>query len=179
VANISFFEELKRRSVFRVIVVYLATAWLLLQVVATVAPMLELSAAFQKSILILLLVGFPIAIALAWALEKTPQGLRVDSGQTAGDPRKGRVFDRTVIAILALAVGYFLVDEFWLENRQDHREIGRSVAVLPFDNLSNDENNEPFTSGIHDDLLTHLSRIAALQTTSRTSVLKYRGSNKT
>ena len=82
------------------------------------------------------------------------------------------------IAILAVAVGYFLVDELWLEDRQGEWEVGRSIAVLPFDNLSNEESNEPFTAGIHDDLLTHLSRIATLQTTSRTSVLKYRGSDK-
>ena len=175
----SIVGELQRRNVFRVAAVYLAVAWLLLQVVATVAPILDLSATLQKAVLILLTAGFPVAVILAWAVELTPEGLSRDRGRGGSSGSGGRALDRAIIVIIAAAVIYFLADRLLFDGPGATRDIGRSVAVLPFDNMSNDEGNDPFTAGIHDDLLTHLSRIASLETISRTSVMQYAGTNKT
>ena len=175
----SIVGELQRRNVFRVAAVYLAVAWLLLQVVATVAPILDLSATLQKAVLIFLGAGFPVAVVLAWAVELTPEGLSRDRGPSRTSGSDGRALDRAIIVILAAAVVYFLADRFFLDGPGTPEDIGRSVAVLPFENMSNDEGNDPFTAGIHDDLLTHLSRIASLETISRTSVMQYAGTNKT
>jgi len=170
---------MKRRSVFRVGLVYLAAAWLLLQVAATVAPILDLPAWFEKGVLLLLAIGFPVAVILAWAFELTPAGVQRDSG--APKPRRpGRKpFDYVIVLVLGAALVYFVADKFLLtpDLAQPVREA--SVAVLPFTNMSQDEQNDPFAHGIHDDLLTHLSRIASLKTTSRTSVLQYANTTKT
>jgi len=169
---------LKRRSVLRVSAVYLAVAWLLLQVVDTIGPIIDLTIAAQKILLLLLAIGFPVAVILAWILELTPDGLQRDSGD-APNPSLARKLDKTIIVVLALAVVYFLVEKaLFSETAQDVR-VGRSVAVLPLANLSQDEATAPFALGIHDDLLTHLSRIKSVRTVSRTSVMQYQGTTKT
>lgn len=153
----SLFDELKRRKVFRVFVAYIVIAWLVLQVVDVVAPMLDLPDWVGKFILLLLVVGLPIAVVLSWAFEWTAEGVRRDPGserRTAGArPDNRRTASTTV-----------------------DRE---SIAVLPFDNLSQDRVNEPFTMGVHDDLITQISRIGSIKTISRTSVMQYRGTGKT
>lgn len=169
----SILAELQRRNVFRVAAFYLAAAWLFLQVVATIAPIIDLSANLQKIFLALLVIGFPIAMGLAWAFDLTPRGIERDTRATPDSRRSARLMDRTIIALLIIALAYFAVDKFVISTNQVRADIGRSIAVLPFTNLSNDAANDPFTIGIHDDLLTHLSRIDALETTSRTSVLRY------
>jgi len=171
-------SELKRRSVFKVGVVYLAAAWLLLQVVATVAPILELPGWFERGILLLLATGFPVAIILAWAFEITPGGVRRDTGEPLPRTtrRKG---DYVVVIVLGLALTYFIADKFWLAAPDRTSTPEASIAVLPFTNMTRDDDSDPFIHGIHDDLLTHLSRIESLRTTSRTSVLQYRGTTKT
>jgi TolB-like protein len=170
---------LSRRNVFRVAIVYLAVAWLLLQVTATVAPILDLPVQFEKSVLLLLALGFPVAVILAWAFELTAAGLKRDTGPENTRSARRRTFDSGVIFILALAVGYFVVDKYFLEDSGPEQSVGNSVAVLPLANMSQDAANEPFVLGIHDDLLTRLSRIKSLRTVSRTSVLQYRGTDKT
>ena len=87
--------------------------------------------------------------------------------------------DRVIVLVLGLALAYFVADKFFLSERASPLSLEPSVAVLPFTNMTQDEKNDPFAAGIHDDLLTHLSRIASLKTTSRTSVLQYRGTTKT
>lgn len=172
-------SELKRRSVFRVAIVYLAVAWLLLQVVATVAPILELPLWFERAALLLLAIGFPIALILAWAFELTPSGVRRDTGdQQPSAARRGAV-DYVVVLVLGVALAYFVADKFLFSNQARQAPIAASVAVLPFTNMTLDEQNDPFADGIHDDLLTHLSRIASLRTISRTSVLQYENTTKT
>ena len=163
---------------FKVAIVYLAAAWLLLQVAATVAPILELPAWFEKSVLLLLVVGFPIAIILAWAYQLTSAGVQRDTGREKW-VGGSRPMDRVIVLVLGLALAYFVADKFFLSERASPLSLEPSVAVLPFTNMTQDEKNDPFAAGIHDDLLTHLSRIASLKTTSRTSVLQYRGTTKT
>ena len=176
---ISFFSEMKRRSVFKVGIVYLAAAWLLLQVAATVAPILDLPAWFEKGVLLLLAIGFPVAVILAWAFELTPAGMQRDGGMPTPRGPGRKPFDYVVVLVLGAALIYFVADKFLLSPNYTQPVREASVAVLPFTNMSRDEQNDPFAHGIHDDLLTHLSRIASLKTTSRTSVLQYANTTKT
>ena len=163
----------------RVAAFYLAAAWLLLQVVATVAPILELSASFQKTVLIILVIGFPAAVILAWIIELTPSGFKRDTGAEMPSRPSRQTLDNIIIVVLTIAVVYFLAEKFVFGDSTSERELGRSVAVLPFTNMTRDESNEPFIAGIHDDLLTHLSRIQSVRTISRTSMLQYKETTKT
>jgi TolB-like protein/cytochrome c-type biogenesis protein CcmH/NrfG len=171
--------ELKRRSVFKVGVVYLAAAWILLQVVATVAPMLTLPAWFERAVLLLLAIGFPVALILAWAFELTSEGVQRDRGVTSPSSAGRNPIDYVVVLVLGVALVYFVADKFFWSQQAPEEPLERSIAVLPFTNMTMDEQNDPFTDGIHDDLLTQLSRIASLKTTSRTSVLQYKATTKT
>ena len=158
---------------------YLAVAWLLLQVVDTIAPIIELPISIQKIVLLVLTVGFPIAIILAWVLELTPQGLQRDSGSDTPNPSLSRRLDKTIIVVLALAVVYFVAEKTLFSVTATDMQLGRSIAVLPLANLSQDESTTPFALGIHDDLLTNLSRIKSVRTVSRTSVMQYQNTTKT
>ena len=158
---------------------YLAAAWLLLQVVATIAPILDLPDSLQRIVLVLIAIGFPAALILAWVLELTPSGLKRDSGAEIPARSNRHTLDNVIIITLAAAVVYFVADKFIFSDGPTGRSIGRSVAVLPFTNMTQDKSNEPFLLGIHDDLLTHLSRIKSVRTISRTSMLQYRGTTKT
>ena len=152
---------------------------MLLQVAATVAPILELPAWFEKAVLLLLAVSFPVAVILAWAFQLTPAGVQRDTGSKSPPTEDRRAADRIVVLVLGLALAYFVADKFFLIEHDMRSPLEASVAVLPFTNMTQDDSNDPFAAGIHDDLLTHLSRIASLKTTSRTSVLQYRGTTKT
>src|SRR5690606_26440485 len=113
----AFFEELKRRGVIRVAGLYLAGAWLLLQVAGTVLPMLDAPGWIARTVLLLLLVGFVPVLALAWAFEWTPHGLVRETGaprDQAADARSGKRMDRLIMLVLALALGYFAFDKFVL-----------------------------------------------------------------
>ena len=129
--------------------------------------------------MLLLAIGLPVAIILAWAFQLTPAGVRRDSGEETPPARGRKPFDYIVVLVLGLALTYFVADKFISSDEARHPGLEPSVAVLPFTNMTQDQQNDPFTDGIHDDLLTHLSRIASLKTTSRTSVLQYRGTTKT
>ena len=108
-----FFDELKRRNVFRVGVAYLVVAWLVLQVVDTVGPMLDLPASFGRAILLMLAIGFVIAVLVSWIYELTPEGLKrekdIDRTESI-TPQTGRKLDRLIIVVLAVAVAYLLLD---------------------------------------------------------------------
>jgi len=173
----SIFSEMKQRKVFRVGAVYIVAAWLLLQVAATIDPILGLPEWFQKTVLVLLVIGFPVAVILAWAFEVTPDGVARDHrGQAATND--SRAFKYILIVAILMAGGFFVANNYFFGESAEH-EVGQSIAVIPFANMSGDEGNEPFTVGIHDDLLTRLSHIRSIRTTSRTSVLQYRDTAKT
>jgi TolB-like protein len=194
----SLFDELKRRNVFRVGFAYLVLGWVLLQVVDVVLPILELPDWVARLVLLLLSVGFPIVLIFAWAFELTPEGIKrekdVDRSQSI-TPQTGRKLDRVVIGILAVAVIVLLLDRF-RETRvtnvtepenvsgpivvpdSDSTRAETSIAVLPFLNMSDDENNEYFSDGISEELLNVLVRIEGLRVPSRTSSFNFKGSDK-
>ena len=172
----SVFGELQRRKVIRVAGVYLVASWLLLQIAATVAPILALPEWFEELVLVLLGIGFPIALILAWALEQSPDGLVQDSG--APSSSHSRYIDYAILAVVGIGALYLLLDRVGTDAPTGDVPLDRSVAVLPFTNLNDDSENEAFTAGIHSDLLAQLSKIRSLRTVSRTSMLRYRDSGK-
>src|SRR5437667_342300 len=180
----NFFAELKRRNVIRFAGLYLVGSWLLTQVASTVLPMFGAPDWLPRSIVILLAIGFLPALIFSWVFEMTPQGLRRDEDVRPEEsiaPQTGRRMDRIIIVVLALALAYFALDKFVLAPR---RVVGphdfpagasaKSIAVLPFDNLSDDKSNAYFAEGIQDEILTRLSKIAALKVISRSSTQKYK-----
>lgn len=171
----SVFKELQRRKVIRVASVYLFVSWLLLQIAATIAPILSLPSWFEQLVFALLALGFPIALIFAWAFERTPDGVKRDTGLTTS--RGGHVVDYAVLSVIALG-GIWLAWSYTDKVPATRPLLDASVAVLPFVNLNNDEENAPFVAGIHSDLLTQLARISSLRTVSRTSMLRYRDSDK-
>src|SRR5256714_1451705 len=168
-----FFEEVKRRKVYRVAVAYIIVAGGIIQIASAVFPAWELPNWSQRLVIVLLLAGFPIALILAWAFDVTPEGVRV----TARSPslpahRRGR---RNLFILLTIGVVVSAVTGFFLLPRASARKLDKSIAVLPFENLSDDKENAFFADGIQDDILTNLSKIGELKVISRTSVMPYRG----
>src|SRR6266704_2369425 len=180
----NFFSELKRRNVVRMAGLYLVGAWLLTQVASTVLPMFGAPDWLPRSIVILLAIGFIPALIFSWAFELTPQGLKRDEDVRPEEsiaPQTARRMNRMIIAVLVLAVAYFAFDKFVLAPRRvagphdfPAGASAKSIAVLPFDNLSDDKSNAYFAEGIQDEILTRLSKIAALKVISRTSTRKYK-----
>jgi TolB-like protein len=200
---LSFIAELKRRNVFRVGVAYLIGAWLLIQVADILLDNIDAPAWVLQIIFVVLLVGFFIALFLAWVFEVTPEGVKRDSMDVSDQPRRMQSRQKLNIAIVVLlmaAVAYLLVDKFFLasapiqepeitvsestvinpEGESAPEEDKRpSIAVLPFNNRSKLEDDVFFVEGIHDDLLTNLARIGDLKVISRTTVSQYASTDKT
>jgi TolB-like protein len=179
----SLIAELKRRNVFRVGVAYAIVAWLLIEVAHTAFPTLQLPDWTTTMVTVLLIMGFPVALVIAWAFELTPEGIKREAEVDRTESTihvSGRKLDFAIIGLLAVAVAYFAVDKFVLEAEPEQASVARekSIAVLPFENLSQDATNEPFTIGIHDDILTQISKISALKVISRTSVMEYGDTTK-
>jgi TolB-like protein/Tfp pilus assembly protein PilF len=174
-----FFSELRKRNVFRVGIAYAVIAWLLAQVADLVLDAFPSSDWVMQAILLVLALGFPIALFLAWAFEVTAEGIVREEDVDRSRPRRPHR-DALVIGTLILAVSLFAFVRFiWFSDDPLLDVEQRSVAAIPFENLSGDETNLPFTRGVHDDLLTQLSKIGSIKTISRTSVLQYRGTTKT
>ena len=152
----SVYGELKRRNVFRVGIAYAITAWLLLQIMDVVAPMLDIPDWVPKSILLLLGVGFPIALLFAWAFELTPEGLKferdVDRSQSVTHST-GRKLNFITIAILSVALILFAMDKFVWNAPSVEDDTRRSIAVLPFENMSADPDQLFFSDGISEEIL--------------------------
>jgi len=167
-----FFEEVKRRKVYRVAVAYIIVAGGVIQLASAAFPAWELPNWALRLVIVLLLIGFPIALILAWAFDVTPEGIR--STPSAAAPRTHR--RRNIIMLVATGVMASAIAGFFLLPRvSSARKIDKSIAVLPFENLSDDKENAYFADGIQDDVLTHLSKIGDLKVISRTSVMPYRG----
>src|SRR6266498_3084854 len=172
VAMDGFFEEVKRRKVYRVAAAYIIAAGGIIQLASAAFPAWELPNWSLRLVIVLLLAGFPIALILAWAFDVTPQGIRATPSVAA--PRTHR--RRNVIMLVVTGVIVSAIAGFFLLPRiSSARKIDKSIAVLPFENLSDEKENAYFADGIQDDVLTNLSKIGDLKVISRTSVMPYRG----
>ena len=180
----SFFAELKRRNVIRVAGLYLVGAWLLTQVASTVLPTFDVPSWALRGLIITLALGLVPTLIFSWVFEMTPQGLKRDAEvapEQSIAPQTARRMDRMIIAVLVLALGYFAFDKFVLAPRRvtgtndfPPADNAKSIAVLPFENLSSDKENAYFAEGIQDEILTRLAKITSLKVISRTSTQKYK-----
>src|SRR5438094_2312379 len=165
-----FFEEVKRRKVYRVAVAYIIAAGGIIQLASAAFPAWELPNWALRLVIVSLLIGFPIALILAWAFDVTPQGIKTTP--TIAMPGTHR--RRNVIMLVATGVIISAAAGFFLLPRAVARKLDKSIAVLPFQNLSDDKENAFFADGMQDDILTNLSKIGELKVISRTSVMCYR-----
>jgi TolB-like protein/Flp pilus assembly protein TadD len=167
----SFFEEVKRRKVYRVAVAYVIAAGGIIQLASAAFPAWELPNWSLRLVIVLLLIGFPIALILAWAFDVTSQGIKTTPAVAA----PGSHLRRNVIMLVATGIIISAAAGFFLLPRAAARKIDKSIAVLPFENLSDEKENAYFADGVQDDILTNLSKIGDLKVISRTSVMSYRG----
>jgi TolB-like protein len=180
---LSFFHELKRRNVFRVGLAYMMISWLVLQVVDVVVPILEVQAWISKLVFLLLAIGLPVTLILAWVFELTPEGIKRDSDVDHDQSlaaHTGRKLNFVIIGVMAVALIYFALNHDWGGDpggRSIGTASGQSVAVLPFANRSALEADVFFVDGVHDDLLTLLSKLGDLKVISRTSVERFRNTS--
>jgi serine/threonine-protein kinase len=187
----NLFSELKRRNVYKVAVAYAIVGWLLVQIATQVFPFLEIPNWVVRLVISLVAIGFPIALVIAWAFELTPEGIKrtedVDLGASARQPRKhGWIV--VVIVGAALSVSLFFFGRYSAQTlRQNpgaaHTEAAavstipqKSIAVLPFDNLSRDPDNAFFAEGVQDEILTRLAKVADLKVIARTSTQRFKSS---
>ncbi len=196
----NLFAELRRRNVFKVGAAYIIVGWLLMQVGEVMAPALHLPDWILSALAFFLILGLPLALFFAWAFEMTPEGLKkekdVDRSQSITH-LTGQKLNVTIIALLALALGYFAIDKFVLDPGRDAAELEaalegagrvatepgpdaapeRSIAVLPFVNMSSDPEQEYFSDGITEELLNLLAKIPELRVAARTSSFSFKGQN--
>ena len=183
----NFFAELKRRNVLRAAAFYAASAWLLVQVATQVFPFFHIAEWVVRWIVVAAAIGFPFAIMFSWFYEWTPHGIQRESEIAPNKSitrQTGKKLDRWIIAILVLAVVLLLTDKLVLRRDEKAADVApaataiaapeKSIAVLPFENLSSDKENAYFTDGVQDEILTDLARIADLKVISRTSVMQYK-----
>ncbi len=165
-----FFEEVKRRKVYRVAIAYVVASWALAQGLAQVLPVFDIPNSAIRAVIAVMLVGFPVALVLGWVFDVTLQGIKATP--TVASPRQvRRNIAMLIVAGLAISAGV----GFFVLPRAVARKIDKSIAVLPFENLSAEKENAYFADGIQDDVLTNLSKIGDLKVISRTSVMPYRG----
>jgi TolB-like protein len=162
-----FFAELQRRKVYRVAAAYIVAAGFIIQIGSVVFPAWEMPNWTLRLVVVLLLVGFPVALILAWAYDVTPQGIQATPKIPGGHRRRNIVLLVVAGAIISIAAGFFLLP------RASARKIDKSVAVLPFENLSDEKENVYFAQGIQNEILTKLAAIRDLKVISRTSTAKY------
>ena len=185
----SFFAELQRRHVYKVGAAYAVAGWLLVQIVTQVFPIFEVSSLAQRIIVLVIVAGFPLSLVLAWLFDFTTHGIvrtgdLPETGELPERRRERRGMDRKLNyvlgALLFAALAYFAAEHFGLINGLRGTPIAateidaKSIAVLPFDNFSDDKQNTYFADGIQDDILTAISKVSDLKVISRSSVMQYR-----
>jgi len=178
----NFFAELKRRNVYKVAVAYAIVGWLLVQVATQVFPFLEIPNWVVRLVIALVAIGFPIALVIAWAFELTPEGIKrtedVDLAVSARQPRK-HTWIIVVIVGAALTVGLFFIGRYTARDSASASELSaKSIAVLPFVNMSADKNDEYLSDGVSEELIAALSKINGLQVKARTSSFAFKGKNE-
>jgi len=192
----SFIAELKRRNVFRVGIAYVVVSWLVAQIADLVLDNIESPAWVMQTLMLVLALGFPFALIFAWAFELTPEGLKkekdVDRSKSITQTT-GRKLDYTIITILVFALGYFAYDKFVLDPARDAALVesaqveqaagqegaaGKTIAVLPFVNMSPDPDQEYFSDGISEEILNALAKVQELQVSGRTSSFAFKGQSQ-
>ena len=164
-----FFDEVKRRKVYRVAAAYIIAAAGIIQLASAAFPAWDLPNSALRLVIVLLLIGFPLALILGWVFDVTPQGIRATPRAALGTHRRGNV-----IMLVATGVIISAVAGFFLLPRVSAHKVDKSIAVLPFENLSEDKANAYFAEGIQDEILTRLYKIADLKVISRTSTQHYK-----
>src|SRR6266481_4889591 len=178
----SFFSELKRRNVYKVAVAYAVVAWLLIQVATQVFPFFELPNWAVQMVVLAMVIGFPIAVVCSWAFEMTPEGIKLERDIDRRVTRKtGRKLTALITVVAALAAGVTVFRFLHSDRGNTERPAAlaadiesKSIAVLPFENLSEEKANAYFAEGVQDEILTRLSKIADLKVISRTSTQRYK-----
>jgi len=175
----NFFGELKRRNVYKVAVAYAIVGWLLVQIATQVFPFLEIPNWIVRLVIMLVAVGFPIALVIAWAFELTPEGIKrtEDVDLPTGGAAKKHTWIYVVIIGAAFSVGLFFIGRYTGRNTVSASATelpAKSIAVLPFDNLSRDPDNAYFAEGVQDEILTRLAKVADLKVISRTSTQRFK-----
>src|SRR6266850_1995100 len=153
---IGFFEEVQQRKVYRIAAAYIIAAGSLIQIASATFPAWDLPNWSLRLVIVLLLIGFPIALILAWAYDVTPEGIQATPRVPGAHRRRNIILLITAGAIISAAAGFFLLP------RASARKIDKSVAVLPFQNLSDEKANAYFAEGIQNEILTNLSKIGDL-----------------
>lgn len=197
--KLGFIEELKRRNVFRVGIAYAVVSWLIIQVVGVALESFGSPPWVMKTLLVVLAAGLPFALIFAWAFELTPEGLKKEKDvdrSVSITHVTGRKLDYTIIGILIVALAYFAYDKFVLTGSENHfpkatqdtseapnqngslTPPGKTIAVLPFVNMSSDPEQEFFSDGISEEILNSLSKVKELQVAGRTSSFAFKGKNQ-
>jgi TolB-like protein len=173
----NFFGELKRRNVYKVAVAYAVAGWALSQGIAQVFPVFDVPNWVVRLIVFLIVIGFPIALIFAWAFEITPEGLK-RAEEADAMPQSARPMKRTWIYIVVIgavvSVALFFLGRYTAGNRTTLRDDNKSIAVLPFQSLSEDKNDAYFADGVQDQILTNLAKVSDLKVISHTSVRQYK-----
>ena len=173
----NFFGELKRRNVYKVAIAYAVIAWLLIQAGSILFPTFEAPGWVMKAFVAIIAAGFPIALVLAWAFELTPEGIKRTEEVSPHETmtrRTGRKIDFVIIGVFALVNALLLYDRYRPgKTSPSSNALQKSIAVLPFENLSEEKANAYFAEGIQDEILTKLAAVRDLKVISRTSTAKY------
>ena len=172
----NFFAELKRRNVYKVAIAYIVGGWALSQGIAQVFPVFDVPNWVIRLLVLLIILGFPVALLVAWFLELTPEGIKrtQDVDPPTAGTRKKHAWIYVVVIGALVSIGLFFAGRF-SASRQSSEVSVKSIAVLPFENLSEDKGNAFFADGVQDEILTRLAKVADLKVISRTSTLRFKG----
>src|SRR5438105_2280984 len=184
----NFFAEVKRRNVYKVAVAYAVVGWVVAQIATQIFPFLEIPNWVVRLVIVLIAIGFPIALVIAWAFEATPEGIKrtedvdallatnVGVAAATKQPKK-HTWIYVVITGAALSAALFFLGRYTAAPRPSEAATAipaKSIAVLPFDNLSSDKENAYFAEGVQDEILTRLAKVADLKVIARTSTQKFK-----
>jgi TolB-like protein/Flp pilus assembly protein TadD len=173
----NFFAELKRRNVYKVAIAYIVAGWALSQGIAQVFPVFDIPNWVIRSIVVLIITGLPIALVLAWMFELTPQGIKrtavADAMPASAKPRK-YLWIYVIVGGAAMSIGLFFLGRYSAGNAAGSGLPEKSIAVLPFESLSEEKGNAYFAEGVQDEILTRLAKVADLKVISRTSTQQFK-----